>query len=390
MSRFNSNSQKDIKGPSNGKARVNNRRVLGGNPAGALQRLPQTVSPQNILQLQRMVGNQTVQRLLQKQQSKKQPRHPITINPTTKPANIQRQITWRYNKENQKEKKLVKTFKLLKNSSSTWGLLGGSKDFAIFITIDDSADPNPAEVSQAYTTGSGKDMAKYVRVGIRRWFVEKYSVGTAIGMLNHEIGVHVMPYLDKILENLYAEREGKEPPHAEKDLSAKEKAGIDDHRRAIDTGTSEFKQYLGMVFTTAETLAHHGKNDEAADVLFTYLMDIAAMAENGSKGKIARLALIPNPWQAQTITYVTNRYNDMVGELSNYVDNSPIKSLFYSYGLHKITEKQVRQEFATLRSNLPLARYTVQTAKENPKKTLVAVFLMLYLLYIIFSWLRSW
>lgn len=299
----------------------------------------------------------------------------------TAPA-VQGKFEWDINEKNDKEQALKTTLERgLRNTR--WGQLIDDPDFLILVTVDSSPEPNPAEVSppSTGTTEAGRKI-KYVHLGVRRWFVESYSIGTTVGMLNHEIGVHVMPYYRKIKENLEDEREGSPGRHEKEDLSAREKAGIDDHARAMVTGSQEFEIYLSFALTSAAALQRMGREDDARDVLFAYLMDLAAMAENGSKLDIAWKAMVSIGTRQAAISYVTERYNELAPRIQDKAEAEGLSEIFGE--IDRVSAERVQSEFEKFRSHVPIARAALQVARRNPGKTFglaVALVLICWLIY---------
>jgi Domain of unknown function (DUF4157) len=252
---------------------------------------------------------------------------------------VQRELRFEGMKNTPKEKQLEEAFGAVVSEEATWKRLESSKKIAVFVIIDDSSSPNPAEVTNPVHI---KDTWGFV-LKVRRWMINSYSPGYVIGVLNHEIGVHVLPYLDKLDENIAAESSSKALPHDAAALTARKKGGIDDHERAMAKGNAAFKGYFDLAVGSAEALDKAGKTQAAEDVLFAYLMDLTTMAPDGDKGVIAKNALLPLGKQQQTYAYVRDRYAAYAAELpEGWRERVP-----------KMTTKMVEQTFLDFRSKIP-------------------------------------
>lgn len=208
--------------------------------------------------------------------------------------------------------------------------------------------PNPAEVTNPIKDTQRANHWVFI-LNVRRWFINANPAGYVIGVFNHEIGVHVLPYLQKLEENINAELHSNVLPHDKEALTSKEKGGIDDHQRAMAEGSTHFNDYFNLALGSANALHEASKEQESVDVLFAYLMDLAAMEPSGDKGLLVLKTILPNPLRPQTFAYVLQRYNDLFAKLpKDWQDRMP-----------KMKIEDVEKAFLDYRAQIPKTRATL-------------------------------
>lgn len=266
---------------------------------------------------------------------------------------IQRKVILEEFGRTEKEQELRGAVGILGGNATEWMKFAESKHIDLFISIEDGEGPNPAYITNPIKNSNRSGHWVYI-LKIKRWFIEAHPVGKIIGVLNHEIGVHALPYLEKVKANIQAELDGDEQVYQEEELTAQERGGLDDHRRAMTEGSREFDIYFKTALNSANVFDAAGAEAQEAgqaaiDVMFSYLMDLAAMAEDGDKGKLAMKGMIPNLWQKETFAYILARYNKYVGLLPEE----------WRAKIPAMSEKDIEKAFLDFRAAIPKKKVTL-------------------------------
>lgn len=196
--------------------------------------------------------------------------------------------------------------KYLQFFRSKWG--------RIIIRLDDSNDKNPGTASKIYLdTKEGKWKHTDVDelrtkdsidglgaiITIRKWYYDKYSVGQLLSMAAHEIGVHIVPYMDEMVAKLPKEAQEKNGFYPPKDADTSKqpgRMGIIDHTRVADVRHEDFALYRDVVNSIVRgTLKYmkfklkEGQGEQIAeDLTDAYLMDISTFQADGSRWVVPR------------------------------------------------------------------------------------------------------
>lgn len=333
----------------------------------------------HLLALQRRAGNQAVVGLVGRSDPigrVDDARRTSVISahdaPSARQGVVQRKLHFEGMKNTESEDRLAKVLEIV-SEHPVWKRLQQHPKIHLYLVIDDELGPNPAEVSNARFIDGEWGFALY----LRRWFVRTQPPGYVVGAINHELGVHVLPRLDKIDRNLEAAAKGEEAPYSKEALSSKEKGGIDDHRLVMARGTTEFEGYFKLALGSAQLLLDRGREQDALDVMTSYLLDVAAMAANGDKAVIVAKASLPNPWRTETYEYVRGRYAALRAELP----------LAWQERVPELSVAGIQAMFGRLRGDYlrDLPRGLVVSARENPLKAgaLGALILALLLWWIL-------
>ena len=237
-----------------------------------------------VMHLQRTIGNRATQRVLAHKK-------PPVIQQQPENGRVQRTLDFN-NLLTQKDKKYADLAGVLYATLNNHPLLkrlDANKHMAIEVKVDNSKDPNPADIRWSF--GPVRQFIRGTHVGkfivkakgllqVRKWFVDAYDLGTAASTINHELGVHLLPYYPEI-EKLSGIRAGITEKKLTKvhELSQNER----DHRAAVDPKNPNSKIYWGLVRTTANSLVDTKKTKDAKSAVFAYLMDCAAMDDAGNK-----------------------------------------------------------------------------------------------------------
>jgi hypothetical protein len=253
----------------------------------------------------------------------------------------------------------------------------------IQINLDHTKDENPGDACSYikkkgnekydyanlnYLREGGQIEKLFVRINIRKWFYDGYDTGKILSMIAHEVGVHVLPYMDEYLSAFTPEIQEKlaykPPKHIDTEKTHGER-GINDHIRVADPEHEDFYTYRSFVNQMAEAvLADQSQiftskelRQTAQQLTDAYLMDIATFTGTGDRLKY--------PFKPQL---VANKYN-------NYLQGKP-KLIAPPDGRKKGSE--VSAAYNDLyKKAIPIALVN------HKKKTAVLVFLALGLIYYI-------
>jgi hypothetical protein len=245
----------------------------------------------------------------------------------------------------------------------------------IQINLDPDKDENPGDAC-SYIKKQGKEKLEYadlgylrdggkieklfVKIDVRKWFYDSYDTGKVLSMIAHEVGVHVLPYMDEYLSAFTPEIQDqlkfREPDHIDR-VKTHGKRGINDHVRVANPEHEDFFTYRSFVNQMVQAILgdkshilEEGELQMTAEQLTdAYLMDIATFTQNGS-----RLIYPLNP------DSVAHKYN-------NYLQGKP--KLITSPGKKKGTE--------VTRAYKDLYKKALPIALVNHKKKAAGLFLLL-------------
>lgn len=163
--------------------------------------------------------------------------------------------------------------------------------------LDDQNDVNPGETLVQYQNALGAWQhlgvapapgVQYggvrVVIDVRDWFVDKYDTGTVVSMFMHELGAHVLPYTQTLID---LTAPGGAGPGALAVLT-----GTDQYQEHLDTqnpGNQAHQDYaLMMQNMAAELGGNMAMPAEAASALNGFLMDLATIDATGRRIKFPR------------------------------------------------------------------------------------------------------
>lgn len=122
-------------------------------------------------------------------------------------------------------------------------------------------------------------------VTLGSWYFENYSLGFCLGMLAHELGTHTIPATLKVASDDDGEAEASTaqqvvvaPPGV--DLSVLDTIPTDDHFLAAKPGTSNYRNYQGLVLSLATALEQSDfpdKEVELQKLFHCYFFDVATI-----------------------------------------------------------------------------------------------------------------
>ncbi len=280
-------------------------------------------------------------------------------------------------------KKLDVDFKLLKNvllnTKNKYSPFFETDFCDVLINLDPTSDENPGDACSfikkpgkekldyadlGYLRDGGKIEKLFVRINIRKWFYDGYDTGKILSMIAHEVGVHVLPYMDEYLAGFTPEIQKqigfKEPEDIDRKKTHGE-AGINDHVRVANPEHEDFFTYRSFVNQLVQAvlsddsrmLEEHALQLTAEQLTDAYLMDIATFTQTGSRLKY--------PFYPDA---VANKYN-------NYLAGKP--KLITSPGKKKGTE--------VTRAYKDLYKKAIPVALVNHKKK-AGLFLFLALAFV--------
>ena len=206
--------------------------------------------------------------------------------------------------------------KYLQFFKTEWGLAQ--------IKLDPSDDKNPGDVSLFYSSEKGNwdsltrcddltelrgepDKMIYgiaILVRIRKWFFDQYPIGKSLGIIAHEIGVHIVPYMDELMARL--------PPEAgikvdERNIDPAKQSGPEgriDHQRVATIGHVDFDLYRGVVKDMMAYMLEKYQSETgrqiASDLADAYLLDLSTFWLGGRR--------IPLPLDLRSIAEKYNEY----------------------------------------------------------------------------------
>lgn len=205
------------------------------------------------------------------------------------------------------------------------------------------------------------------RVNIRKWFFDKYPVGKILAMAAHEIGVHIVPYMDELMEKLPLEA-GVSKLIDKKNIDTSKQHGASgsiDHQRVARVDHVDFDLYRDVVKDMMNAMLKYNMKssgeEKASDLADAYLMDISTFTKSGGRVSV--------PLQAGTIAAKYNNYRKeakMEKDVPPKTGGDVIKDYANLY----------KQVYPTLKKQHPIAVKTTE---------LVIFVLIMYLLY----WLAS-
>lgn len=281
-------------------------------------------------------------------------------------------------------------FKLLKNTllsiQNKYSKFFATDYCDVGIILDPTKDENPGDAcsyvkkegSEGYSYADldylrqgGKITKLYVNINIRKWFYDGYDTGKVLSMIAHEVGVHVLPYMDEYL-SAFTPKIQKEigfdgADHIDR-TKTHGRAGINDHVRVADPRHEDFDTYRSFVNQMAEAVLSDNSQlmtqrelqMTAAQLTDAYLMDISTFTQSGSR--------LIYPLNAEN---VANRYN-------NYLTAKPKLAVTPS----KKKGSEVRGAYNDLyKKALPVA------AVHHPKKTTAFLILLAIGLFYFFRFL---
>lgn len=277
---------------------------------------------------------------------------------------------------------------IIENSNNPYLNFFKSKYGRVEINLDDSQDKNPGDACKIVKPKGGNwqyasmDQIRLMPeidelgaiINIRSWYFQKYSIGKILGMVAHEVGVHVVPYMKEI--GLKMPEEAQEAmgidfitaPDTSKQSGP---SGIIDHQRVATIGSDDFFLYQQVIVDLINSIIEQNKhkltpeeiNMHGKDLADAYLMDIATFLGSGRRVVV--------PFFAQTIA---NKYNNYKSTLSfrglpRRIDKS----------IKKKTAWDVDKDYGSLYKNvLPIA------IRQHPRVSgTIAMLLVLTLIYFI-------
>lgn len=231
----------------------------------------------------------------------------------------------------------------------------------VWIELDDSNDKNPGDATKYYFDAEEKkwmyanmtELRKKkkiagigAKINIRKWYFDNYSVGQILAMIAHEVGVHIVPYIDELMLKMPENVQYKYGFDPEKNNPDTDKisgpSGIIDHQRVSNVDEGDFYLYrafvndmiLGVLKYTKSVNNEEEGQQIAESLGDAYLMDIATFMKSGKRWPVPI-----------TPELIARRYN-------NYMRVEPQLAI----PLKKKTGKQVALDYGTLYKRvLPIA-----------------------------------
>jgi hypothetical protein len=203
---------------------------------------------------------------------------------------------------------------------------------ALIVNLDEKNDKNPGDASiivregassaWSYTSpGTWRKQGQIFGVGavvnIRKWFFDEYPAGKILAMAAHEVGVHVVPYMNELIEKLGSKSSTTTHTKTHGEV------GKDDHLRVADVQHEDFQLYRGVVISMMDALttSKTGKTS-AADLADAYLMDLATFTSSGGR--------IPFPYDPFSIAERYNQFATTKPKI-DVVPKKTWKSVFSDY-----------------------------------------------------------
>ena len=127
-------------------------------------------------------------------------------------------------------------------------------------------------------------------VNIRKWFYDKYPSGRILSMVAHEIGVHIVPYMDELMSKLPSKLLEEKEDVSEKVIDTSKQhgpKGRKDHLRVADVEHEDFELYKGVVTDMMASMIKYNMpevgKEKAGDLADAYLMDLSTFTESGGR-----------------------------------------------------------------------------------------------------------
>jgi hypothetical protein len=215
-----------------------------------------------------------------------------------------------------------------------------SPNTLVEFNLDSTADPNPGDARFCYKRTASSDWTTVsidtlralpsfeglgAVINIRKWFFDRYSTGQVLSMVAHEVGVHIVPYLDELMAKLPASARAPADPTLSDPTRQPGPAGRQDHLRVADVNHVDFRLYQGVVqemMNSARSSDSAGGRATASDLADAYLMDLSTFTATGTRVK--------TPLNAGAIATKYNDYRTRMG-LSAHVPQKTAGQVFAAY-----------------------------------------------------------
>lgn len=155
--------------------------------------------------------------------------------------------------------------------------------------FDDVQDVNPGDTTIEVDDGNGWQNLATVQpntqyqgvrvvVNVRSWFANSYDVGTVVSMFMHELGAHVLPYTQDLIQLTQVGGVGQNARDA-----LLQDDQYQEHLNAANMANQSFTDYQQLVQDASGQLNAMGLTDDATRLANAYLMDISTFDDTGRR-----------------------------------------------------------------------------------------------------------